>query len=233
MDFAIYVLIGVALALSFLCVALLLPSAGRSPFAKDSRRPRQAIVTDPEARRAVLKFGFTEDRVPTNLDVVIVGSGVGGLLAGALLTKAGKRVAVFEQHDQAGGCLHTFFEDGFEFDTGIHYIGEMLSKSNFRALVDQATEGQIAWAPLDPVYDIVRPATRSACGYRQHSQNPHSFRLLWESLDPKTLSAWASQRDATHLPRVSALRFPTRDGLLTRSCAGSLKREQTWRALPS
>lgn len=58
------------------------------------------------------------DRVPSTLDAVVIGSGVGGLTAAALLAKAGKRVLVVEQHDQAGGCTHTFENRGFEFDVG-------------------------------------------------------------------------------------------------------------------
>lgn len=56
--------------------------------------------------------------MPDNLDAIIVGSGMGGLSTAVLLAKAGKKVAVFEQHDQAGGCCHTFIEKGFEFDVG-------------------------------------------------------------------------------------------------------------------
>lgn len=48
----------------------------------------------------------------------MVGSGIGGLTAGATLAKAGKKVLVLEQHDQAGGCCHTYIEKGFEFDVG-------------------------------------------------------------------------------------------------------------------
>jgi all-trans-retinol 13,14-reductase len=65
------------------------------------------------------------------------------------LAKAGKRVIVLEQHDQAGGALHTFYEHGYEFDTGVHYIGEMGSQTKVKTLLDQITEGQLEWAKKD------------------------------------------------------------------------------------
>lgn len=62
--------------------------------------------------------GFSASKVPKNLDVIVIGSGIGGLTAAATLAKAGKKVLVLEQHDQAGGCCHTYIEKGFEFDVG-------------------------------------------------------------------------------------------------------------------
>lgn len=62
--------------------------------------------------------GFSLDKVPENLDVIVIGSGIGGLTVAATLAKAGKTVLLLEQHDQAGGCCHTYIEKGFEFDVG-------------------------------------------------------------------------------------------------------------------
>ena len=50
--------------------------------------------------------------------MIVIGSGISGMTTSALLAKAGKRVLVLEQHDQAGGCCHSFVEKGFEFDSG-------------------------------------------------------------------------------------------------------------------
>jgi all-trans-retinol 13,14-reductase len=58
-------------------------------------------------------------------DVVIIGSGLGGLLSGYILSKEGYNVCVLEKHHQAGGCLQNFRRDGCVFDTGVHYIGSM------------------------------------------------------------------------------------------------------------
>lgn len=56
-------------------------------------------------------------------DVVIIGSGLGGLVASIILAKEGYSVCVLEKNNQFGGNLQTFVRDKTIFDTGIHYIG--------------------------------------------------------------------------------------------------------------
>ncbi|OIP00995.1 MAG: all-trans-retinol 13,14-reductase [Bacteroidetes bacterium CG2_30_32_10] len=58
-------------------------------------------------------------------DVVIVGSGLGGLLCGNILSKEGYSVCILEKNHQIGGCLQTFTRDNCVFDTGIHYLGSL------------------------------------------------------------------------------------------------------------
>ena len=43
----------------------------------------------------------------TTADVAIIGSGINALAAGAMLARSGKRVAVFEREDVAGGCMRS------------------------------------------------------------------------------------------------------------------------------
>ncbi len=50
--------------------------------------------------------------------VVVIGAGVGGLTAAALLVKAGLDVTVLEAHIYAGGCAGTFYHQGYRFDAG-------------------------------------------------------------------------------------------------------------------
>ncbi|CAL8305182.1 unnamed protein product [Merluccius merluccius] len=124
-------------------------------FDEDCLKPPEALVTDPKQREERLKKGFRMDRVPPALDAVVIGSGVGGLTAAALLSKAGKKVLVLEQHDQAGGCTHTFHIKGFEFDVGIHYLGQLHENSMLRVALDQLTEGQLQFAKLEEHFDTV------------------------------------------------------------------------------
>lgn len=131
------------------------PKPGPNPFSKDSTRKPADLVLDTKLRDKVLKQGFTKKNIPEGLDAIVIGSGIGGLTAAAILAKAGKKVLVLEQHDQAGGCCHTFIEKGFEFDVGIHYIGEMRSNTVTRLLVNQITDGQLQWVDLEEEFDVV------------------------------------------------------------------------------
>lgn len=56
-------------------------------------------------------------------DVVVIGSGLGGLVSAVILAKEGYSVCVLEKNNQYGGNLQTFVRDKTIFDTGIHYIG--------------------------------------------------------------------------------------------------------------
>lgn len=58
-------------------------------------------------------------------DVIIIGSGLGGLVAGAILSKEGLDVCILEKNHAAGGNLQTFEREGHAFETGMHYIGSM------------------------------------------------------------------------------------------------------------
>jgi phytoene dehydrogenase-like protein len=49
-------------------------------------------------------------------DVIVVGAGLGGLSAAALLARSAKRVLVIERHDRPGGYAHSFQRKRYIFD---------------------------------------------------------------------------------------------------------------------
>jgi all-trans-retinol 13,14-reductase len=63
-------------------------------------------------------------------DVIIIGSGLGGLVSSIILAKEGYSVCVLEKNNQYGGNLQTFVRDKTIFDTGIHYIGGLSEGQN-------------------------------------------------------------------------------------------------------
>ncbi|OQS06625.1 hypothetical protein THRCLA_01337 [Thraustotheca clavata] len=84
-----------------------------------------ANTTQRPTRMPIIQDRYLKSKVPKQLDAIVVGSGVGGLGAAAILSSMGWRVLVLEQHDRAGGATHTFEDMGVEFDTGTHYIGSI------------------------------------------------------------------------------------------------------------
>ncbi len=87
----------------------------------------------------------------TEVDAIVIGSGIGGLSCGALLAKYGLSVIVCESHAIAGGAAHSFERDGFKFDSGPSlYSGLSYSPStNPLKHVLDAIGAELPWANYD------------------------------------------------------------------------------------
>ena len=89
-----------------------------------------------------------------SVDVIIIGSGIGGLTAGALLARYGKRVLICESHTIAGGAAHSFDRKGFCFDSGPSFycgLGKNRPSLNPLKQVLDAVGESLEVVPYDPL----------------------------------------------------------------------------------
>ena len=75
------------------------------------------------------------------------------LTSAAMLSDLGWRVCVLEQHYTAGGYTHSYERNGYEWDVGVHYIGEVGAPTRTRKMFDYLSGGNLKWAPMDDEYD--------------------------------------------------------------------------------
>ncbi|MCK5574089.1 MAG: NAD(P)/FAD-dependent oxidoreductase, partial [Bacteroidetes bacterium] len=88
-------------------------------------------------------------------DVIVIGSGIGGLATASLLAQLeNKRVLILERHFKIGGFTHTFTRKGkYEWDVGLHYVGQLGTREPTRAVFDFVTGGKVDWKTMPEVYD--------------------------------------------------------------------------------
>jgi all-trans-retinol 13,14-reductase len=65
-----------------------------------------------------------------DFDIIIIGSGIGGLVCADILGKEGYKVGVIEKNKQIGGSLQTYVRDKVIFDSGVHYLGGLSKGQN-------------------------------------------------------------------------------------------------------
>ncbi len=98
-------------------------------------------------------YRYRPGRLAPDYDAVVIGSGMGGLTTAALLSELGWKVCVLEQHYTAGGFTHSYERGGYEWDVGVHYIGEVGAATRTRKMFDFLSDGNLKWAPMDAEYD--------------------------------------------------------------------------------
>jgi prolycopene isomerase len=96
-------------------------------------------------------------------DVIVVGGGMGGLSAGALLARAGKRVLVVEQAERPGGYACGFERGPYTFDTAVHLVVGFNRAGPFgQGLIDAVlshlgVQDRCEFVPADPFYRVQFP----------------------------------------------------------------------------
>ncbi|OFZ55195.1 MAG: hypothetical protein A3D92_06545, partial [Bacteroidetes bacterium RIFCSPHIGHO2_02_FULL_44_7] len=135
------------------------------------------------------------DQSKQPFDVIVIGSGTGGLSVASLLAQEGKHVLVLEQHYMIGGYTHAFQRKGYLWDVGLHYVGQVhiagtLLNKAFRYI----SRENLKWEPLDDVYDRV-----------VFGQKEYQFPRGRENLKAKLKSYFPSEKDLQSIDDYFAL----------------------------
>lgn len=89
-------------------------------------------------------------------DAICIGSGLGSLTTAHLLAREGKSVLVLEKHYTPGGFSHVFTRPDYEWDVGIHYVGDVHKPGTLmNILFDHVSEGNLKWSDMGEVYDRI------------------------------------------------------------------------------
>jgi all-trans-retinol 13,14-reductase len=88
-------------------------------------------------------------------DVIVIGSGIGGMAAAAALSRVGNKVLLLEQHRTLGGLTHSFSRDGFTWDVGVHYLIGLAPDDQEREMLDWLSDTPIDLVSLGAIYDTI------------------------------------------------------------------------------
>lgn len=98
---------------------------------------------------------FKRDKVEGKFDAIIIGSGLGGLSTAAYLSKHGKKILILERHYEPGGFTHVFKRRGYEWDVGVHYVGDVHRPyTQVSKMFNYVSDGNLKWAEMGEVYDV-------------------------------------------------------------------------------
>jgi len=165
---------------------------------------------------------FHEEATRDAYDVIVVGSGLGGLTAAALLARAGRSVLVVERHDRAGGYAHAFRRRGYRFDSAVHVVGGC-EPGPFeegailhRVLAGLGVRERCDFVRVDPGYRVEWPGLALAAPSEferfveaHEEQFPSDRKGIREfALDCLTIRAEASRAEEGAGPMARPERFP-------------------------
>ncbi|PLW67087.1 phytoene desaturase family protein [Pseudohalioglobus lutimaris] len=91
----------------------------------------------------------------SEFDVIVIGSGIGGMTTATALSRLDHKVLLLEQAQTIGGLTHTFSRNGFTWDVGLHYCGTFGHEQHAGRILDWLSGGAIEFHSVGTVYDTL------------------------------------------------------------------------------
>ena len=98
---------------------------------------------------------MTDIQSESDFDVIVIGSGMGGMATAAALSTYDHKVLLLEQARKIGGLTHSFSRNGFTWDVGLHYCGTFGHDQLGGRILDRLSGGAIEFKSVGTVYDTL------------------------------------------------------------------------------
>jgi all-trans-retinol 13,14-reductase len=120
----------------------------------------------------------------STFDVIVIGSGMGGMTTATALSRLDHKVLLLEQAQVIGGLTHTFTREGFSWDVGLHYCGIFGHDQFAGRILDWLSGGSIEFHSIGTVYDTLHfpddfdiPVGRPAEAYKMELKDRFPVRF--------------------------------------------------------
>jgi all-trans-retinol 13,14-reductase len=98
---------------------------------------------------------MTSQSSTTEYDVIVIGSGMGGMTTATALSRMDHKVLLLEQAQNIGGLTHTFSREGFTWDVGVHYCGTFRRDQAGGKMLEWLSGGTVEFRSVGTVYDTL------------------------------------------------------------------------------
>jgi C-3',4' desaturase CrtD len=159
------------------------------------------------------------EQASASYDCVVIGAGVSGLTAAALLARAGARILVLERHSVPGGCASFYQREGFRFDVGATRVSGFGARGAHRSVFEYLG-AELGAVPVEPVMAVHLP-DEIVVRYGDARWRSERIRAFGSSAEP----FWAAQERVADLAWDLSAGFPALpvDVASVAGLAGSLR----------
>jgi phytoene dehydrogenase-like protein len=98
---------------------------------------------------------MTAKQSASEFDVIVIGSGMGGMTTAAALSRLDHEVLLLEQAQMIGGLSRAFTRDGFTWDVGLHYCGTFGHDQLAGRILNWLSGETIEFRSVGTVYDTL------------------------------------------------------------------------------